>query len=373
MKITCDRDELTKALARARSVGAAKAPMPILSTVLIRKVGAGHIQLAATDLEVGFSTNVSAKVDGDELVCIHAGDLFERVKAMPEGDVKIDATAKSCVVTAKGSKRRFERAALPGDKFPQLPKMTDGVGFSIEAQALGAMLSAVHFVVEQDSSRAPGNLLVRWSPGKLRLVGCSNHRMSIEERADDGITGTGETLIPFRAVGELRKLLDTDGKVSVVATAGTTFFDFGDFEFSTRRAEVTFPPYESFPAARLPSAVRLPVAPTQQAISAVSLAAGRGDATANVLMQFVGSEVILSTQSADRGVAHDVVPIEWSGDTFELSINGSYLNDALTASGAAQVALSLDVTNELAPLHIESWDPQAGRQHYGVVMPSKKQ
>lgn len=372
MKITCDRDELTKALARARSVGAAKTPMPILSTVLIRKVGADHIQLAATDLEVGFTTNISAKVDGDELVCVHAGDLFERVKAMPEGDVKLDATARACVVTAKGTKRRFERAALPGDEFPALPKMTDGVGFSIEAQALGTMLAAVHFAVDPDSSRPPGNMLVRWSKGKLILAACHNHRVSVEERADHSIETAGETLIPFRAVGELRKLLDTEGKVSVVATPGTTFLDFGDFEFSSRRAEVTFPPYESWPVKRLEAAVRLPVAPTLQAISAVSLAAGRGDVTQNLRLQFAGSELILSTESADRGMAHDVVPIEWAGNTFELSCNGTYLSDALTAAGAAQVALSLDTSNEMAPLHIEPWDAQAGRVHYGIVMPARK-
>jgi DNA polymerase-3 subunit beta len=371
MKIICQKSDLVSALARARSIGASKTPMPILSTVQLKPVG-NQLQLAATDLEVGYTTSIPAKCDGEELVCIHAGDLLDRVKAMPDGEVKLDATAKAVVVTAKGSKRRFERAALSGAEFPALPSMGDGAGFDIESQALGAMLSAVHFAVEPDASRAPGNLLIRWSPGRLILAACNSHRISIEERVDPTISGSGETLVPFRAVGELRKLLDTESKVRVVATPRTTFLSFGDFEFSARRAEVTFTPYEQLKIARLPGAVRLPVAPTQQAISAVSLAAGRGDLTSNVLLQFIGSELILSTKSEDRGVAHDVVPIEWSGNTFELSINGSYLSDALTASGAESVALSIDTSNELAPLHVEPWDAQAGRKHYGVVMPARK-
>src|SRR5687767_12129716 len=107
MKLTCQKSDLVTALTRARSIGAAKAPQPILSTVLLKPVGSGQLQLAATDLEVGYTTSIPAKIDGSDLACVHTGDLLDRVKAMPDGEVKLDATARAVVVTAKGSKRRF--------------------------------------------------------------------------------------------------------------------------------------------------------------------------------------------------------------------------------------------------------------------------
>lgn len=374
MKITCQKTDLAKALSRARSIGAHKTPMPILNSVLLKKVGAGHLRIAATDIELGYTSTVAAKIEGEDLVAVHAGDLMDRVKAMPDGEIKLEATARSVVLTAKGSKRRFERSAHDGAEFPLLPTMTDGVGFDgIESMVLLTMLEAAHFAVGDDPSNATTNsMLLRWSPGRLIMAAADGRRMSIEERVIDTIKSTGETMLPARAVAELRKMLDTEGPVNVVVTDRNTFLDFGDYEFSCRRPDAKFPPYESFPAKRIDAPMRLTVAPTIESIGAVGLAAGRGDMSQNLTFAWKGGECVLSAESSDKGVARDSLVAEWSGPDFSLNVNGQYFREALTAAGSEAVAISVDPTDDLWPIRVDPWEPQAGRAHYGIVMPARK-
>lgn len=372
MKIICDKQALVTALARARSIGSGKTPMPILSSALLRKAGNGHLFIAATDLEISYSTSVSALVEGDDPVAINAGDLLDRVKAMPDGDVQLNATAKSVVVTAKGSKRRFERAAISGAEFPSLPTEDKGPGFEAPAALLATMLEAVHFAVNQDVTSSTSNMLVKWSPGKLVMAATNGHRLSVEERTVDGIDNTNQTLIPFRAVGELRKLLEHDGRVVFAASERATFLDFGEFRFSCRRPDATFPPYESFVPKRIDSPVRIPVKQALESLAAVSLAAGRNDATSNLLLSFKDGAGGLSAESADKGSASDGLDLEWNGKPFELCFQGHYVRDALAALGSTDAALSFDPGNELGPMRFDPWDEQTGRSHYGIVMPTRK-
>lgn len=372
MKITCQKSDIVAALTRARSVSATKAINPILSTVLLKPVGGRHLQLAATDLEVGYTTSIPARIDGSDLVCAHAGDLLDRVKAMPDGDVALNATAKSVVVTTKGSKRRFERAAQPGDEFPRSPLAEAGAGFAADAAMLATMLEATHFAVNTDASSSSCNLLIRWSPGRVVFAAADGRRMSIEERSLETITTNGETMVPIRAVGELRRMLDTEGSVTLNATQSTTFLDFGEYEFWCRRPEATFPPYESFPAKRIDAPLRLNVAAAIDSINAVSLAAGRGDMSANLVIEHADGELVFSAESPDKGVARDSVQAEWSGPDFSINCNGEYLKQALGAAASESVAISLDPADPLFPIRVDPWEAQAGRTHYGVVMPARK-
>ncbi len=371
MKITCDRDDLTKALARARSISSAKSPMPILSTALLRPVGK-RLQVCATDIEVAYKTTVPANITGAEvMVCVNAGDLAERVKAMPTGDVILDATTERVVVTSKGSKRRFERAAIDGAEFPLMPPQTNGDSLTMPAAALLTMLQATAFAIDTDPNKVSGSLLLRWNNEKVWCGAADGRRVSHEERALVS-NSSGRTLLPLRAVTELRKLLDVEGDVVVTATEGNTFFDFGEFDFSTKRPIGEFPSYEDWPVHRLPDATKIHVQSVIEAVAAVSLAAGRGDTSQNLHLQFSASELHIYAESADKGKASDVVAIERSGADFDRMISGEFLRDALNASASEFAALSIDIANEYAPFHVEPWEPQTGRKHYGIVAPARK-
>ncbi len=158
----------------------------------------------------------------------------------------------------------------------------------------------------------------------------------------------------------------------VTATEGNTFFDFGEFDFSTKRPIGEFPSYEDWPVHRLPDATKIHVQSVIEAVAAVSLAAGRGDTSQNLHLQFSASELHISAESADKGKASDVVAIERSGPDFDRMISGEFLRDALSASASEFAALSIDVANEYAPFHVEPWEPQGGRLHYGIVAPARK-
>jgi DNA polymerase-3 subunit beta len=81
MKITIDREELQRGLARIQTIVERRGTLPILSNVLISadEVGLG---LAATDLEVGVITRLAADVATQGQITLGAKKLYEIVREL---------------------------------------------------------------------------------------------------------------------------------------------------------------------------------------------------------------------------------------------------------------------------------------------------
>lgn len=368
MKITVNQSGLAAALNFARSVSSVKSPNPLLNTVLFSKESASNLRVTATDLDLGFTAIVDAKVDGDVCFALPGAEALARVKAFPAGDISMAMKDNAVTFSAKGTRRKFELSSFPGSEFPELKRSHGEPILTVPCALIASMIEAVKFAISDDLSRPHlASMLFRWSPGSLVFAATDGHRLATEKRNVDGIESSGEMLISSRAVAELKKILDDQDSVTVSTVGASSFFSFAGIDLSTRLPDAKFPPFEQVIPEKSAHLVRVRVKDLTDAIGAVSLSAGRTDNKCGVKLTFSGSEIALAAESADKGTAADFVVCEYGGPKLTIGVDANYLRQSL--DGAACEVVALSVGGELDPVRIEPWEQSAGRVHVGIVMP----
>src|SRR5689334_8853367 len=121
MDLVIAKKDLLRLVARCQGVADKKSAMPALANVLLAVEG-NTLRVAATDLYLGVTGQTQAEVKTSGSVAVPAKDLLERIKAMPDGPLRITTSeGAQTTLQAVGSPRRYTLPGIPGGEFPQLP------------------------------------------------------------------------------------------------------------------------------------------------------------------------------------------------------------------------------------------------------------
>jgi len=357
--------DLLKLVATSSGVANPRGTMPALACVLLdAKDGALHAR--ATDLTLSVSSVAPCEVRRPGMVAVHARDLLERVKFMPDGPVTVTSDGGSVAIKAAGSARRFTMSGVPGAEFPDMPR-PDGEPMTIAGGALSALLASTAYAIAQDDTRPNLNsLFVEWGKGRVTAVSTDGHRLAKAEADVPGMALAGTMLISLRAVGELRKLADGAGDVGLTITGRTAFFSVGATTLGARLVEAVFPQYRQV----IPSSSRHNVTVARsallEAVKAVSIASS--EAKGGVVLRLTNGVLAVRSESPDRGDGCDEVPCDYAGPELTIGLSARYIGDALTACTGDDVVLGLG--DELSPLTVRPAAQQGG-DCLAVVMPMR--
>src|SRR5215216_3007928 len=97
MKLSCLQENLKKGLATVSHAVAGKSTLPVLSNVLLA-TDRGRLKLAATNLEVGITCWLGAKVEEEGAVTIPAKLLSDVVGGLPNDKVTLTLDPRSVSV-----------------------------------------------------------------------------------------------------------------------------------------------------------------------------------------------------------------------------------------------------------------------------------
>src|SRR5262249_21529193 len=89
VKVTCPKDELTRALAVVGRAVSNRASVQVLSGVLLQGAD-GQLRLAATDMELSLRLSVDAHVEGAGAVVAPGRLLVDLARLLPDGDVVLE-------------------------------------------------------------------------------------------------------------------------------------------------------------------------------------------------------------------------------------------------------------------------------------------
>src|SRR5262245_10252407 len=209
MQVTVSKKDLLRILGRCQGVADKKSTMPVLGNVLLEVTGPDQLRLAATDLYLAVSGNIKARVDKGGAVAVGARDLFERVKMMPEGQISISTTDGSATaIRSVGSARRYTVHGVPGEEFPQLPALDEGLEMqSLDVDVVSNLIASTHFSISTDETRLHLNsALFEWDGDRVRMVTTDGHRLSKMEIQVSGKPASTSFLIPLKGVLELKRL-----------------------------------------------------------------------------------------------------------------------------------------------------------------------
>ena len=208
-------------------------------------------------------------------------------------------------------------------------------------------------------------------PESITMVATDGHRLSHIERSGErfeGVSGELKTLVPKKAMDELKSLLDsTDAEVIEFAKdESTLFFRIGQRLLTSRQLTGQFPNYEAVLPKDNNKSITLHCEELSQAISRVAQFADERSRAVRIRLE--KGELKLSASSTETGESEDSLEIDYNGETLTIGFNAQYILDFLKAAGSGDVKLELkdpQSAGQLRPAESEDY------KYRYIVMPMR--
>jgi len=345
MEITVSRSELLKELSATQGVVERKTTIPILSNYLF-EAGADRLSLTATDLDLSLRTSCSAKVKKEGSCTIPARKLHDYVKLLPEADITIKLLENHWVSIRCG-RSNTKMVGMARSNFPSLPVFPTAGVVKIPAQVLRAMIARTGFAIANEESRYTlnGALMVLKSES-ITMVATDGHRLAHVERSGEkfeGVSGELKTLVPKKAMDELRALVDSaPSDVETIEFAkddSTLFFRIGTRLLTSRQLTGQFPNFEAVLPKDNSKSILLHGDDLGSAIARVAQFAD--ERSRAVRLKLEKGELKLSASSAETGESEDSIETDYNGEPLTIGFNAQYIIDFLKAAGSGDVKLEL--------------------------------
>jgi DNA polymerase-3 subunit beta len=345
MEITVSRSELLKELSATQGVVERKTTIPILSNYLF-EAGADRLSLTATDLDLSLRTSCNAKVKKEGSCTIPARKLHDYVKLLPEADITIKLLENHWVSIRCG-RSNTKMVGMARANFPSLPVFPTAGVVKIPAQVLRSMIAKTGFAIANEESRYTLNgALMVLKPESITMVATDGHRLAHVERSGEkfeGVSGEMRTLVPKKAMDELRSLVDSAGSdvetIEFAKDDSTLFFRIGPRLLTSRQLTGQFPNFEAVLPKDNNKSILLHGDDLGSAIARVAQFAD--ERSRAVRLKLEKGELKLSASSAETGESEDSIETDYNGEPLTIGFNAQYIIDFLKAAGAGDVRLEL--------------------------------
>ncbi len=334
MKISIERAALLRAVAQAQSVVERRNTIPILANVLI-EAGEGSVSFRATDLDIEVVDAAPAEVGRPGATTVNAVMLHEIVRKLPDGAlVELSDDAAAQRLTVRAGRSNFTLATLPREDFPVMATSEYQVEFRMAAGTLKRLFEKSRFAISTEETRYYLNgVYMHVADGggaaggtrTLRCVATDGHRLArIDTDLPDGAEGMPGVIVPRKAVGELRKLLDDDAAEIGVAVSETKIrFATPRITLTTKVIDGTFPDYSRV----IPqgNTRRLEVDAAEFAKAVDRVATVSSERSRAVKMSMDDDRLVLSVNAPDSGAAEEELGVAYADEKLEIGFNAKYL------------------------------------------------
>jgi DNA polymerase III subunit beta len=370
MEITVSKVELLRELTATQGVVERKTTIPILSNYLF-EASADKLSLTATDLDLSLRTSCNAKVKKEGSCTIPARKLHDYVKLLPDADITIKLLENHWVSIRCG-RSNTKMVGMAKSNFPSLPVFPTAGVVNIPALVLRSMIAKTSFAIANEESRYTLNgALMVLKPESITMVATDGHRLAHIERPGEkfeGVSGEMKTLIPKKAMDELKSLVDsTDVEtIEFAKDESTLFFRIGPRLLTSRQLTGQFPNFEAVLPKDNNKLITVHGEDLNAAIQRVAQFAD--ERSRAVRLRLEKGELKLSASSTETGESEDSIETDYNGDALAIGFNAQYLLDFLKAAGPGDVRLELKDPQSAGQLRPGEGDEYKYRY---IVMPMR--
>ena len=331
MKLSIERAALLRSLNHVQSVVERRNTIPILSNVMM-KAEDGMLSLSTTDMDLEINESVAANVSEAGATTAPAHTLHDIVRKLPDGaDVELSLNAEGTQMTVKAGRSQFKLSCLPTTDFPEIGAGDLPTSFSLPAADMRALIDRTKFAMSTEETRYYLNGIYvheaeREGVKVLRAVATDGHRLArFEMPLPDGAAGMSGIIIPRKAIGELRKLVDEAAdSISITLSESKIRFAFDHVVLTSKLIDGTFPDYQRVIPEGNDKIVEIDAKLLTSAVDRVStISDGKSRA---IKIALNGKLMTVSASSAESGSATEEVEVNGETD-IEIGFNAKYLLD----------------------------------------------
>lgn len=348
MKLSCLQENLKRGLATVSHAVAGKSTLPVLSNVLLSTDG-GRLRLAATNLEVGITHWIGAKVEEEGAVTIPAKLLSDVVNSLPNDKVTLTLDPRTQTVKVECARFTSNIKGIEAEEFPTIPTFSDREPtISLPPDLLRDAIEKVAFAAAADETRAVLiGVLVRLRGSTILFAAADGFRLATRTLTlPEPVAEPQEFIVPARALSELARIIgDTDNPIAITLTpgGGQALFHTETTELVSRLIEGKFPDFERIIPSQYTTRTVLDTAELSKAVKLASFFATASQNVVKLTMEPGGElgpgRLVISANAAEVGDNTGELDGLINGDGGQIALNVRYLSEALAAMKTAQVAL----------------------------------
>jgi len=373
MKLTIEKADLQRGLARLQAIVEKRSSMPILANVLATATGkgeSGRLELAATDLEVGIRGSHPAKIAKAGALTVSARKLYDIVRELPDESIQLESTANGYLDLRCG-RSRFTLAGTDAEEYPSLPDFAPGRMVRLQAAVLSQMIEGTVYAASLDETRYNLNGAYFESvpeSSRLRMVATDGHRLALVERTvGQDVSGLASgVIVPRKGLAELKRLVDEEDadEIEIGFEGNSGLVRKGDVTLVMRLIEGEFPNYRQVIPKQSEHHITLSVEPVVRALRRVALLSAEHSRAVKV--ELADGKLVLSARTPDLGDAQEELDVDYAGPAVSIGFNARYLLDCLGALGGKEIQLGL--RDGASPVEVRPTDDP---DSVAVVMPMR--
>ncbi len=372
MKLTCLQENLSKGLGIVTRAVSPRNVLPVLGNVLLATED-GRLKLAATNLEIGITYWLGAKVEEEGSITVPARTITDFVNTLPNEKIRMTLDSRRQSLNLHCEAFTSDIKGVDAQEFPLLPGANLGDGIALNVADLREMITQTTIAAATDDTRPVlTGVLVRLEGDRLTLAAADGFRLSMREaKLSAAVRDSISVIIPARALSELARLVgDQDDTVWMVLPSGRgqAVFRLKEAELSSSLIDGTFPDFQPIIPRSYNTHAVLSTAQFLKACKAADIFARQASHSARLtITPGSGSEpgkLQVNATAAETGQGETVIDATVEGAAIEIAFNVKYLVDVLTVVNTPNV--SLETTGPASPGVIRP----VGREDFThVIMP----
>lgn len=343
MHITFPKANLQKAINVLQKVSQNKTSSNLPGAIYMTTKN-GQVELQGNDFELGIRLTIDGDIKEPGTLVVGSRYFQELIRKLPGDTIELYKPEEGNSLTITSGSSEFNLVTLHPDDFSLVEQIHDQDHVNIDSFAMKELIDLTNYAAATDEDRPVfTGALLEIKENEVTMVATDTHRMAVKKiTIDEPATTPMRAIIPTKTLAEVSRLLPTDNPamINIIWNRTQIVFNFESIYIISRLIEGTYPEYEKVIPSQFDSSAVIDLREFAGAVDRVSLLAK--DISYNVIRyDWAESNVTLSTQNTEIGMAKEDVAVEFKGTPFTISFNGRYISDILRHSTGDNIHLFL--------------------------------
>jgi DNA polymerase III subunit beta len=183
-------------------------------------------------------------------------------------------------------------------------------------------------------------VLIAATADGVRLVATDSYRLAVRDLPGVSLLTEGRSvLVGAKGLGELQRLLPSEGDVEVFLGERDVTFRLDGIQLTARLVEGEFPNYQQLVPSGYPNKLTVERDALADAVNRVRLVGGQNRDSSPIRLAMNTAGLELSATAQDVGQSYEPVEAKYEGGELTVAFNSQFLLDGLEAAGSPQIAI----------------------------------
>ncbi len=342
MKLECGKEKLRWAVGITEKTTGKNLSLPVLSFVSLEAKGRS-LRLSATNLDVGLSIELSAKVDKEGAAMV-SGAVLSNFLTNLFRDEKVRLEMVGDNLTVGGAHNSGLIKTYSRDDFPSIPQLTNGQTFDLPTASFLAGLKMVAYAAAlSDIKPEIASIYLYHRDNEINLVATDSFRLA-EKRLilSDKTAIEPKLIIPIKNVADIMRLLEgVDETVTVTYNNHQLALSGEGYYLTSRLVEGVYPDYRQIVPVETKTGAVVLKPDLQNALKLSNVFADKLNQV-NLKVSVKDGLFEISSRNSDLGESTTNLEATLQGEDLELSFNVRYLLDCLAVIPSDSISLKFN-------------------------------